>query len=68
MCWLLDKKGQQQSLMLGHCAPHNKAEEAENVLTYVAPLMGFFLTGMCFIVLEPQAVQCTILRRPSTEH
>jgi hypothetical protein len=46
-----DDKGQQQRLMLGFRVPRNKAEEAESVLTFVA-LVGFFLTGMFFIVPE----------------
>jgi hypothetical protein len=37
--------------MLGFRVPRNKAEEAESVLTFVA-LVGFFLTGMFFIVPE----------------
>uniref|UniRef100_A0A383VYN2 Uncharacterized protein n=1 Tax=Tetradesmus obliquus TaxID=3088 RepID=A0A383VYN2_TETOB len=46
-----DDKGQKQRLMLGFRVPRNKAEEAESVLTFVA-LVGFFLTGMFFIVPE----------------
>ncbi|KAF6256915.1 hypothetical protein COO60DRAFT_1461447 [Scenedesmus sp. NREL 46B-D3] len=46
-----DDKNQKQRLMLGFRVPRNKAEEAESVMTFVA-LVGFFLTGMFFIVPE----------------
>jgi hypothetical protein len=46
-----DDKDQEQRLMLGFHVPRNKAEEAESVMTFVA-LVGFFLTGMFFIVPE----------------